>query len=64
MNITKNVLETMITFIFLKTIYIYIYIYILNLQIGLGNIFPIHLKVEGSYFEKGIMVLFNKSLLS
>ena len=60
MNITKNVLETMITFIFLKTIYIYI----LNLQIGLGNIFPIHLKVEGSYFEKGIMVLFNKSLLS
>ena len=58
MNITKNVLETMITFIFLKTIYI------LNLQIGLGNIFPIHLKVEGSYFEKGIMVLFNKSLLS
>ena len=39
-----------------------LYIYILD--IGLGNIFPIHLKVGGSYIEKAIIVLFNKSLFS
>ena len=33
-------------------------------KIGLRNIFPIHLKVGGSYIEKAIVVLFNKSLLS
>ena len=47
----------MIIFIFFKQ-------YIDKSQLGLGNIFPIHLKVEGSHFEKGIMDLFNKSLLS
>ena len=39
-------------------------IYIYKLLIGLESIFPIHLKVGGSYIEKTNMVLFNKSLLS